>query len=168
MPPAHHLYDLFPFSLIVMCLTKRGKELKGKKGARLRARLRNKTLSHNIPLKSRRISIGHEPFQVFQEDSRVAIDTWYCHSRQLFFLLYLRDSEEIENPFGYDKNNLNLDHFTHNIIRNELDAITSTPAPYPARWIFSPQNDLVFASSVDEDVERLPPDQWVKRGAAKM
>ncbi|KAL0957475.1 hypothetical protein HGRIS_001268 [Hohenbuehelia grisea] len=93
-----------------------------------------------------------QPFQVFQEDSRVAIDTWYCHS----------------HPFGYDKNNLNLDHFTHNIIRNELDAITSTPAPYPARWIFSPQNDLVFASSVDEDVERLPPDQWVKRGAAKM
>lgn len=50
MPPKYHLFDLFPFSLLVRVLTKRGKELKGKKAARLRAKMRNKAVSHNLPL----------------------------------------------------------------------------------------------------------------------
>jgi ion channel-forming bestrophin family protein len=49
MPPKYHLFDIFPFSLLVKYLTKRGKDVKGKKGARLRARLRNAG-SHNLPL----------------------------------------------------------------------------------------------------------------------
>jgi ion channel-forming bestrophin family protein len=49
-PPAFYILDLFPFSLLVRVLTKRGKELKGKKAARLRARMQKKLISHNLPL----------------------------------------------------------------------------------------------------------------------
>ncbi|EEB97189.1 hypothetical protein MPER_03542 [Moniliophthora perniciosa FA553] len=75
--------------------------------------------------------------------------------------------EEIENPFGYDKNDLNLDHFTQNIIRNELKAITSTAAPDPARWAFVPENDLLFARNYHTD-ERLTPQVWMTRGYVQM
>lgn len=50
MPPKYGLFDLFPFSLLVRSLEKRGKELAGKKAARLRAKRRGKESSHNIPL----------------------------------------------------------------------------------------------------------------------
>ena len=33
-----------------------------------------------------------------------------CDSQVVIYLVLL-------DPFGYDKNDLNLDHFTHNIIR---------------------------------------------------
>lgn len=67
-PPKYHLFDLFPFSLLVHALTKRGKDVKvspmqasvhaealteaeqGKKAARIRAKLRSKTVTHNLPL----------------------------------------------------------------------------------------------------------------------
>ena len=50
MPPKYGLFDLFPFSLLVRSLDKKGKELQGKKAARLRAKRRGKQFSHNIPL----------------------------------------------------------------------------------------------------------------------
>lgn len=50
MPPRYGLFDIFPFSLLVKFLTKRGKDVKGKKGARVRAKLRNQAISHNLPL----------------------------------------------------------------------------------------------------------------------
>ncbi len=50
MPPKYHLFDLFPFSLFIKCYTKRGKEIKGKKAARLRAKMRDQAISHNLPL----------------------------------------------------------------------------------------------------------------------
>lgn len=46
-PPKFAIFDVFPFSLLVRQLTKRGKDVKGKKAARLRASTRE---SHNIPL----------------------------------------------------------------------------------------------------------------------
>jgi putative membrane protein len=49
-PPRYSYFDLFPFSLLVKFLTKRGKEVKGKKGARLRARLQHHSGTHNLPL----------------------------------------------------------------------------------------------------------------------
>lgn len=49
-PPRYSYFDLFPFSLLVKFLTKRGKEVKGKKGARLRAKLRTQSGTHNLPL----------------------------------------------------------------------------------------------------------------------
>ena len=48
LPPKYSLFDLFPFSLMVKMLTRRGKEVTGKTAARLRAR--TSTTSHNIPL----------------------------------------------------------------------------------------------------------------------
>lgn len=50
MPPKYHVFDLFPFSLLVKLLTKKGKQVKGRKAARLRAKLRQGTVSQNLPL----------------------------------------------------------------------------------------------------------------------
>lgn len=50
MPPKYHIFDLFPFSLLVKALTNRGKELKGKKAAKLRAKMKSRIISHNLPL----------------------------------------------------------------------------------------------------------------------
>ncbi|KIK63996.1 hypothetical protein GYMLUDRAFT_162017 [Collybiopsis luxurians FD-317 M1] len=223
MPPKYHLFDLFPFSLLVRVLTKRGKELKGKKAARLRAKMRNKAVSHNLPLEislylssyiaalqARKINevpttntlllalnqltealTGLErilttpiPFSYSFHLWAVAIIYILALPLQIWstmkwatipatiilafmFFGFLVAGEEIENPFGYDKNDLNLDHFTHNIIRNELRAITSTPPPDIARWAFVPENDLLFASDVHND-ERVTPQEWVSRGYAQM
>jgi len=48
-PPKFAIFDVFPFSLLVRQLTKRGKDIKGKKAARARATMREHA-SHNIPL----------------------------------------------------------------------------------------------------------------------
>jgi len=50
LPPKYSFFDLFPFSLFVNYLTNRGKELKGKKAAKLRAKLRKRVVSGNLPL----------------------------------------------------------------------------------------------------------------------
>ena len=75
-----------------------------------------------------------------------------------------------------------MDHFTHNIIRNELRAITTRPPPDPADWAFSPFNDRVISSSQHDikgreqrnqsekfgagggGVEHRTPDEWVRGG----
>jgi len=49
-PPQFAIFDVFPFSLLVRQLTKRGKDIKGKKAARVRATMREHVVSHNIPL----------------------------------------------------------------------------------------------------------------------
>ena len=49
-PPQYSFFDLFPFSLLVKFLTKRGRKLKGKKAALLRARLRHQSATQNLPL----------------------------------------------------------------------------------------------------------------------
>ncbi|KIJ64004.1 hypothetical protein HYDPIDRAFT_175742 [Hydnomerulius pinastri MD-312] len=79
------------------------------------------------------------------------------------FFGFLVAGEEIES---YDKNDLNMDLFVHNIIRKELRAITTTPTPDPSVWAFSSENDLLFASRNDD--ERIPPTEWVHRGVPKM
>jgi len=50
IPPKYSLFDLFPFSLLVAFLTKRGKDVKGKRGAKMRAKFKNEAISHNLPL----------------------------------------------------------------------------------------------------------------------
>jgi putative membrane protein len=84
------------------------------------------------------------------------------HPQAFIFLGFLVAGEEIENPFGYDKNDLNMDHFTHEIIREELRAITAAPAPDPSLWAFASSNDAVF------DNERTTPEEWVARGKGRM
>ena len=49
-PPQFAIFDVFPFSLLVRQLTKRGKDIKGKKAARARATMKDHVVSHNIPL----------------------------------------------------------------------------------------------------------------------
>ncbi|KAF7364911.1 hypothetical protein MVEN_00361600 [Mycena venus] len=224
MPPKYHLFDLFPFSLLVKCLTKRGAELKGKKAARIRARMWShlpsvhpRALSRSDPCSRSLTPFYSEPSSYIAAlQNRKQIDaptttTLLASLNNLvdaltglerilttpipfsqivetmgwqtipatslltfIFFGFLVAGEEIENPFGYEKNDLNLDHFTHNIIRNELRAITSAPAPNPDRWrltplsslqVFSPENDLLFASDMEHD-ERVGPNEWVRRGSA--
>ena len=83
------------------------------------------------------------------------------------------------DPFGYDKNDLNMDHFTRNIIRNELRALTAFPPPAPDVWAFSPRNDRLFShvrtvdpaassdgvgSGITPSVVDVGPAEWVQRG----
>lgn len=221
MPPKYSYFDLFPFSLLVKFLTEKGKDVRGKKAAKWRARLRNQAVSHNLPLEislyisSYVAKIQHDKFCDVPTNNNLimslnqlvdsltglerilttpipfsyAIHLWvvtilYCLAMPLqiwasmkwwtipatilssfIFFGFLVAGEEIENPFGYDKNDLNLDHFTHNIIRNELKAITSTPPPDPADWAFVPENNLLFSDSIEE---RMSPNEWLSKGAAAM
>jgi putative membrane protein len=90
------------------------------------------------------------------------------------FFGFLAAGDEIENPFGYDMNDLNMDHFCANIVRSELAAITSTPAPDVSTWAFAPANDRVFiACGVRGGQDEVhdtpaPPEEWVRRGEARM
>ena len=61
-PPQFAIFDVFPFSLLIRRLTERGKNVKGKKAARLRA-MRHLADSHNIPLE---ISLYLVRFQLSQ------------------------------------------------------------------------------------------------------
>ncbi|KAF9004544.1 hypothetical protein BDQ17DRAFT_1325396 [Cyathus striatus] len=81
------------------------------------------------------------------------------------FFGFLVAGEEIENPFGYDKNDLDLDHFTNGIIKNELKSITSTPPPDPNRWAFVPENNVLFSMQLED---RITPDEWAKLGPVKI
>ncbi|KAJ7576198.1 hypothetical protein C8J56DRAFT_800452, partial [Mycena floridula] len=47
---------------------------------------------------------------------------------------------------------------------NEWRAITNTAAQDPARWAFSPENNMLFAAELDPSGERVTPDQWLQRG----
>ncbi|KAL7413536.1 Bestrophin, RFP-TM, chloride channel-domain-containing protein [Mrakia frigida] len=62
------------------------------------------------------------------------------------FLTFLTIGEEIENPFGFDRNDLDLDLF-NNIVRAEFAAITSRPMPPPEEWIFCPANTSLFGEN---------------------
>lgn len=48
LPPKYHLFDLFPFSLLIHCLEREGKPVKGQKAARMRAKMSDS--SENLPL----------------------------------------------------------------------------------------------------------------------
>jgi predicted membrane chloride channel (bestrophin family) len=82
-----------------------------------------------------------------------------------FYFGFLVAGEELEDPFGYDKNDLDLDHFTNNIMRNELTSITSAPPPDPTRWMFVPENNVLFSTNLDE---RITPDEWANMGAMRI
>ena len=227
MPPKYHLFDLFPFSLLVKWLTMRGRDLKGKKAARLRARMLKKgKMGHgagggNLPLEitlyiSSYISVLQARKQVDVPTLNIllgalnqltesltglerilttpipfsysfhlwAVTVIYCLALpfqiwpalrwmtipgtvivSFMFFGFLVAGEEIENPFGYDKNDLNLDYFTHHIIRVELRALTSLPPPDPTVWAFSGDNDMLFAMrSSDGNQEQVTPEEWIRRG----
>jgi len=63
-PPQFAIFDVFPFSLLVRQLTKRGKDIGGKKAARLRASMREHIDSHNIPLEISLYLVRFQPSQL--------------------------------------------------------------------------------------------------------
>jgi hypothetical protein len=69
----------------------------------------------------------------------------------LFGLLHI--SYEIENPFGYGWNDLDLDRLCRNVAI-DLDLISSFPPPAdPVKWMFNPDNDPLWPM---EDSPRFP------------
>ncbi|KNZ76544.1 UPF0187 protein [Termitomyces sp. J132] len=104
------------------------------------------------------------PFQIWSTLGWVTIPATIIVS--FAFFGFLVAGEEIENPFGYDKNDFNLDHFTGDIIKNELRVITSATPPDPLRWAFAAENDLLFSNSIDG--ERITPTEWMQRGHVAM
>ncbi|KAG8743272.1 hypothetical protein FRC11_013917, partial [Ceratobasidium sp. 423] len=84
------------------------------------------------------------PFQLWQSLKYITIPATATVS--FIFFGFLAAGEEIEDPFGYDKNDLDMNHFCQNIIHAELVALTSVPVPKPDDWAFSDDNDYVFES----------------------
>lgn len=82
----------------------------------------------------------------------------------LVFYGFLMAGEEIENPFGYDKNDLNMGYLVEHIIRKELRAITMTPAPNPATWAFSKENNFLQVGQYSKENLDQIPEAWVHRG----
>lgn len=78
------------------------------------------------------------PFELMSTFGYVTIPATALIS--IAFLGFLKIGEEIENPFGYDSNDLDMDHFCQNLIARELAEITAMPAPDPEDFMFSPFN----------------------------
>ncbi|KIY48429.1 hypothetical protein FISHEDRAFT_65725 [Fistulina hepatica ATCC 64428] len=77
-----------------------------------------------------------------------------------FLLLgFLEIGQEIENPFNYDLNDLDLDQFCNDIHR-ELHEITAHTVPKPADYVFSPWNQP-FAPADRRTAEDLTKDPEV-------
>jgi predicted membrane chloride channel (bestrophin family) len=71
-----------------------------------------------------------------------------------FLLLgFLEIGQEIENPFNYDLNDLDLDHFCL-AIQRELHEITAHPSPEPEMYLFSAWNQP-FAPTDRRTAEEL-------------
>ncbi|KAF8880638.1 Bestrophin, RFP-TM, chloride channel-domain-containing protein [Infundibulicybe gibba] len=176
MPPRHHLYDMlpFPFSLLAKVFTRSGEQV----DEEIATLLENPT-TRNIPLE---ISLYLSSYISSLQTRKIGdVPTIYSALKWLtipstiiasfIFFGFLAAGDEIENPFGYDRNDLNLEHFTHNIIRNELCAITSIPPPDPTQWAFAPENNLVFELTPPLDggnTERVTPEEWIKRGSMEV
>ena len=67
MPPKYHLFDFFPFSLLVKQFERRGWRLKGKKAAKFRARQEQKlatVTTHNIPLEITLYMVNFQCFNI--------------------------------------------------------------------------------------------------------
>lgn len=60
------------------------------------------------------------------------------------FLGFLAIGEDIENPFGYASNDLDLDHFCEDIIARELEELTSTPPSDPMSYVLTSSNVPLF------------------------
>ncbi|KAG9016172.1 hypothetical protein FRB93_011646 [Tulasnella sp. JGI-2019a] len=77
------------------------------------------------------------PFEVYEAFKWLTVP---CVIFAAFLYLgFLEIGQEIENPFNYDENDLDLDHFCLTIQR-ELAEITAHPTPDPSTFIFSSRN----------------------------
>ena len=57
----------------------------------------------------------------------------------IVFLGFLELGTQLENPFGFDDSDLNLDGFCQ-LIERELREIVAHPQPAPSTYVFSPLN----------------------------
>ncbi|KAI6157320.1 UPF0187-domain-containing protein [Pisolithus tinctorius] len=78
--------------------------------------------------------------------------------------LYLAGAE-IENPSGYDKNDLNLDELVQ-IIQKDLHSMSSPPTPRPSEWVFCKDNNILFLSR--QNNEMVSPEEWLRRRKANL
>ncbi|KAF9525416.1 Bestrophin, RFP-TM, chloride channel-domain-containing protein [Crepidotus variabilis] len=77
------------------------------------------------------------PFQIYAAFKYIAIPGTAFAS---FLLLgFLEIGQEIENPFNYDLNDLDLDYFCH-AVQRELHLITAYPNPDPRAFLFTELN----------------------------
>ncbi|KAF9218873.1 UPF0187-domain-containing protein [Gyrodon lividus] len=104
------------------------------------------------------------PFQILDSLGWFTIPATILAS--FMFFGFLVAGAELENPFGYDKNDLDMQFFVHGIIRKELHAITSKPTPNPRSWAFSNLNNSLFPSC--NPCEEVVPEVWVERGPVEM
>ncbi|KAJ3568237.1 hypothetical protein NP233_g5846 [Leucocoprinus birnbaumii] len=83
------------------------------------------------------------------------------------FFGFLVAGKELEDPFGYDKNDLNLDYITNTIIRSELKSMTATSLPFPgvATWAFAEENDHLLS---DHGVQHISPSDLAKQGTRRI
>jgi len=108
------------------------------------------------------------PFQVTPILGWITIHATVLAS--FIFFGFLVAGEEIENPLGYDKNDLDLNHFCQNIIRLELRALTPTDVPDPADWAFSHLNNRVFddgyalLAPAGQLIKHASPEEWSANG----
>ncbi|KIJ15808.1 hypothetical protein PAXINDRAFT_99189 [Paxillus involutus ATCC 200175] len=104
------------------------------------------------------------PFQTLESLGWFTIPATVLAS--FMFFGFLVAGAELENPFGYDKNDLDMQSFVHGVIRKELHAITSKPTPNPRVWAFSDLNNNLFPSCTARD--GILPAEWVERGSEAM
>ncbi|OAV88182.1 hypothetical protein PTTG_10060 [Puccinia triticina 1-1 BBBD Race 1] len=93
------------------------------------------------------------PFQLLSTFGYVTIPATALIA--IAFLGFLRIGEEIENPFGYDSNDLDMDHFCQNLIGRELAEITGTAAPDPEAFVFSAFNVPLFRQNERRSAAQL-------------
>jgi len=111
------------------------------------------------------------PLQVYSQFGWVTVPGTAFAS---FLLLgFLEIGQEIENPFNYDLNDLDLDYFCTTVER-ELHLITAHPAPDPSTFIFGPLNrpfapaDTRSAQELVEQDTYLPPDNAGEPGLSSI
>ncbi|QRW10443.1 bestrophin protein [Ceratobasidium sp. AG-Ba] len=103
--------------------------------------------------------ISVKPFQIWSAFGYVTIPATGLAA--FFFFGFLAAGEEIENPFGYDKNDLDLDSFCREIVHKELEALISRPPSIPEDWVFAATNNRIFKQEV-------APTQWVSMGTDRI
>jgi len=82
------------------------------------------------------------PFQLVQLFGWVTIPASLITAYILFGLLHI--SYQIENPFGYDINDLDLDRYCRGLAI-DLDLICSDmPSPDPKEWLYSAENQPLW------------------------
>ncbi|KAG2111824.1 hypothetical protein DEU56DRAFT_762108 [Suillus clintonianus] len=126
-------------------------------------RIRTPKVKHSAKVQYNYPTLAFRNFGDASLCRRVSLD-YKC----FVFYGFVVAGEEIENPFGYDKNDLRIDHFVRNIIQKELHAITATPTPNPKIWAFSNENNFLQ----DEKYSKDSPDKilaaWLEKGEKKI